>query len=109
MKKKPAFEVGDRLEARDIKNNNHMCVASVSDTYGDKLLVHFDGWEDTYDYWCSYNFAHIHHVGWCMENGVTLAAPNGYRDPLNFRWESYLADTNSRVAPREAFEPVSFP
>lgn len=59
-KLKPAFLVGDRLEAADIKNNNLVCVASVSDIYADKILVHFDGWEDAYDYWCTYNSPHIH-------------------------------------------------
>lgn len=46
------FDVGDKIEAVDIKNNMLVCVASIADTYGDQLLVHFDGWEDCYDYWC---------------------------------------------------------
>ncbi|XP_067947509.1 lethal(3)malignant brain tumor-like protein 4 [Watersipora subatra] len=107
LAKKPAFEVGDKLEAVDIKNKNtYICVASVADTYGDKILVHFDGWEDNYDYWCYYNCPHIHHVGWCQENLKTLSAPNGHSDPSSFTWESYLEETNSRTAPHEAFEPV---
>ena len=104
--KKPAFLIGDKLEAVDIRDENLTCVASVADMYGDKLLVHFDGWEDNYDYWCSYNSSLIHHVGWCQENLKTLSAPNGYADPSKFTWESYLEESNSRAAPMDGFEPV---
>lgn len=63
------------MEASDVKNNMLVCVATVADTYGNKLLVHFDGWEDTYDYWCSYSSPHIHHVGWCQENLQVCYSP----------------------------------
>ena len=107
LSKKPAFKLGDKLEAVDIKNKNtYVCVASVADMYGDKVLVHFDGWEDDYDYWCYYNSPHIHHVGWCQENLKTLSAPNGYSDPSKFTWEGYLSETGSRAAPVDGFEPV---
>lgn len=109
LSKKPAFKVRDKLEAADIKNKNtYVCVASVADTYGDKLLVHFDGWEDAYDYWCYYNSPHIHYVGWCQDNLKTLSAPNGHPDPSKFTWESYLAETGSRAAPVDGFEPVCY-
>ena len=104
---KPAFLPGDKLEAADVKNNNLVCVASVSDTYADKILVHFDGWEDTYDYWCTYSSAHIHPIGWCQDNLQILSAPNGYEDASKFTWESYLEDTKSRAAPISGFQPVS--
>ena len=104
---KPAFLPGDKLEAADVKNNKLVCVASVSDTYADKILVHFDGWEDTYDYWCTYSSAHIHPIGWCQDNLQILSAPNGYEDASKFTWESYLEDTKSRAAPISGFQPVS--
>ena len=102
------FSINDKLEAVDIKNNNQVCVATVADMYGDKVLVHFDGWEDDYDYWCYYNSPHIHHVGWCQENLKTLSAPNGYSDPSKFTWEGYLSETGSRAAPADGFAPVCF-
>ena len=72
-----AFRVGMKLEAVDRKNTVLICVATVADILGDKVLVHFDGWEDVYDYWCDITSPYIHPVGWCQENGRTLSPPGG--------------------------------
>ena len=72
-----AFRVGMKLEAVDRKNTVLICVATVADILGDKVLVHFDGWEDVYDYWCDITSPYIHPVGWCQENGHTLSPPCG--------------------------------
>lgn len=40
-----------KLEAVDRKNPGLVCVASVADVIDDCFLVHFDNWDDTYDYW----------------------------------------------------------
>ncbi len=45
------FEVGMKLEAVDRKNPCLVCVASVADIVDQRFLVHFDNWDDTYDYW----------------------------------------------------------
>lgn len=45
------FEVGMKLEAVDRKNPCLVCVASVADIVDNRFLVHFDNWDDTYDYW----------------------------------------------------------
>ena len=71
------FRVGSKLEAVDKKNSSLICVASVSDTMGDKVLVHFDGWEDNYDYWCDMTSPLIHPVGYCEENELVLSPPQG--------------------------------
>ncbi|KAG7222978.1 hypothetical protein INR49_029200 [Caranx melampygus] len=47
------FRVGMKLEAVDKKNPGLVCVASVADVIEDRFLVHFDNWDDTYDYWSS--------------------------------------------------------
>ena len=47
----PEFQVGMKLEAVDRKNPYLVCVASVADVIHDRFLVHFDNWDDTYDYW----------------------------------------------------------
>lgn len=49
----------------------------VVDVLGDRVLIHFDGWEDSYDYWCDPSSPYIHPVGWCQENGKPLSPPNG--------------------------------
>ena len=71
------FRVGSKLESVDKKNNNLVCVSTVVDTMGDKVLVHFDGWEDTYDYWCDVSSPNILPVGWCEEQGLPLNPPCG--------------------------------
>ncbi|KAB0405422.1 hypothetical protein E2I00_018928 [Balaenoptera physalus] len=69
------FQVGMKLEAVDRKNPSLVCVATVADIVGDRLLVHFDNWDDSYDYWCDVNSPYVQPVGWCQEHGRTLIAP----------------------------------
>ena len=66
-----------KLEAVDKINSALTCVATVIDNLGVKILVHFDGWEDCYDYWCEQSSPYIHSVGWCQETGKPLSPPNG--------------------------------
>ncbi|KAK6989534.1 lethal(3)malignant brain tumor-like protein 1 [Biomphalaria glabrata] len=106
-----AFRAGMKLEAVDKKNSSLICVATVTDTIGDRILIHFDGWEDLYDYWCDITSPSIHPVGWCKSNGHSLSAPPEYGDKLDFDWETYLAETKSTAVPARAFKtrsPVGF-
>lgn len=66
-----------RLEAKDQKNPSLVCVATITDIEDKKLLIHFDGWTTTYDYWCQLGSTDIHPVGWCEKNGKTLQKPKG--------------------------------
>ena len=66
-----------KLEAVDKRNSSLTCVATVADVLGDHILIHFDGWEDIYDYWCEPTSPYIHPVGWCQANGKPLSPPNG--------------------------------
>ncbi|XP_005112062.1 lethal(3)malignant brain tumor-like protein 1 [Aplysia californica] len=105
------FRVGMKLEAVDKKNWSLVCVATVADSLGDRILVHFDGWDDIYDYWCDIVSPSIHPVGWCQQNGQTLSSPPDYGDAGNFSWENYLADTRSTAVPARAFKtrtPMGF-
>lgn len=71
------FKVGMKLEAVDRKNPDLICVATVTNVIGNHFLVHFDEWDDSYDYWCQDDCPYIHPVGWCAENGKKLNPPNG--------------------------------
>ncbi|XP_051796245.1 lethal(3)malignant brain tumor-like protein 4 isoform X3 [Acanthochromis polyacanthus] len=105
------FRVGMKLEAVDRKNPGLVCVASVADVIEDRFLVHFDNWDDTYDYWCDSSSPYIHPVGWCEEQGRPLTAPQGHPNPEGFVWEEYLQETGSTAAPSSAFtlrEPHGF-
>uniref|UniRef100_A0A8C1VWI4 Lethal(3)malignant brain tumor-like protein 1 n=1 Tax=Cyprinus carpio TaxID=7962 RepID=A0A8C1VWI4_CYPCA len=97
------FEVGMKLEAVDRMNPSLICVATVTDKVGNRFLVHFDNWDDTYDYWCDAHSPYIHPTGWCQERGLPLTPPQDYPDPDRFSWERYLEETGSTAVASEAF------
>lgn len=71
------FRAGMKLEAVDKKNSSLVCVATIADVLDNRILVHFDSWDDIYDYWVDHTSPYIHPVGWCKENGHQLTPPNG--------------------------------
>ncbi|XP_037376268.1 lethal(3)malignant brain tumor-like protein 3 isoform X1 [Talpa occidentalis] len=98
------FRVGMKLEAVDKKNPAFICVATVTDMVDNRFLVHFDNWDESYDYWCEAASPHIHPVGWCKEHRRTLITPPGYPNVKHFSWDKYLEETNSLPAPARAFK-----
>ncbi|XP_050006874.1 lethal(3)malignant brain tumor-like protein 1 isoform X5 [Alexandromys fortis] len=105
------FQVGMKLEAVDRMNPSLVCVASVTDVVDGRFLVHFDNWDDTYDYWCDPSSPYIHPVGWCQKHGKPLTPPQDYPDPDSFCWENYLEETGTSAVPTWAFKvrpPHSF-
>ncbi|XP_008832926.1 lethal(3)malignant brain tumor-like protein 4 [Nannospalax galili] len=95
------FQVGMKLEAVDRKNPSLVCVATIADIVEDRLRVHFDNWDDSYDYWCDVNSPYVQPIGWCQENGRTLIAPQGYPNPKKFSWKHYLEATQTNAVPAE--------
>ena len=73
-----------KLEAKDRKNPNLICVATIADINSKgELLIHFDGWTSAYDYWCKPDSTDIHPVGWCEENDKHLNPPKGELVPVS--------------------------
>ncbi|XP_066555502.1 lethal(3)malignant brain tumor-like protein 3 isoform X2 [Amia ocellicauda] len=106
------FRIGMKLEAVDKKNPTFICVATVTDMVDSRFLVHFDNWDESYDYWCDATSPYIHPVGWCKDNGKILTTPPDYPNAKTFSWERYLDETNSLPAPARAFKvkpPHGFP
>ncbi|CAL8280143.1 unnamed protein product [Boreogadus saida] len=97
------FEVGMKLEAVDRMNPSLVCVATVTDVVDDRFLVHFDNWDDTYDYWCDASSPYIHPIGWCQERNLPLTPPQDYPEPDRFSWSRYLDETGSTAVVAEAF------
>ncbi|XP_061507919.1 uncharacterized protein LOC1270254 isoform X1 [Anopheles gambiae] len=98
------FEIGMALEADDLKKSGKVCVATVADKMGDRILVHFDGWDDRYDYWVSIYSNYIHPVNWHKENNDTITAPPDWNKP--FDWTRYIrfksrAGSGSSTVPAE--------
>nr|XP_015204015.1 PREDICTED: lethal(3)malignant brain tumor-like protein 4 isoform X2 [Lepisosteus oculatus]XP_015204016.1 PREDICTED: lethal(3)malignant brain tumor-like protein 4 isoform X2 [Lepisosteus oculatus]XP_015204017.1 PREDICTED: lethal(3)malignant brain tumor-like protein 4 isoform X2 [Lepisosteus oculatus]XP_015204018.1 PREDICTED: lethal(3)malignant brain tumor-like protein 4 isoform X2 [Lepisosteus oculatus]XP_015204019.1 PREDICTED: lethal(3)malignant brain tumor-like protein 4 isoform X2 [Lepisos len=98
------FRPGMKLEAVDRKNPSLICVATIAGVVDNRLLIHFDNWDDSYDYWCDSSSPYIHPVGYCQEQGLTLTAPAEYKHPRSFSWEKYLEETGSQAAPARAFK-----
>eukprot|EP00095_Tigriopus_kingsejongensis_P003061 maker-scaffold101_size371023-snap-gene-1.12 protein:Tk03061 transcript:maker-scaffold101_size371023-snap-gene-1.12-mRNA-1 annotation:"lethal malignant brain tumor-like protein 3 isoform x2" len=100
------WRIGMKLEAVDKHNASLVCVATVTNVLGGRILIHFDGWEMAYDYWivpgvCPF----IHPVGWCEKNGIELTPPKGYSNE-SFSWDRYLDVTGSVPLPLCAFQAV---
>uniref|UniRef100_A0A182K3H6 SAM domain-containing protein n=1 Tax=Anopheles christyi TaxID=43041 RepID=A0A182K3H6_9DIPT len=87
------FEIGMSIEADDLKKSGKVCVATIADKMGDRILVHFDGWDDRYDYWVSIFSNYIHPVNWHQENDDKITAPPDWNKPFN--WVRYIR-TKSR-------------
>lgn len=95
-----------KLEAVDRKNPSLICVATIAAAVDNRLLIHFDNWDDSYDYWydseqnsehmsvfmitvnacckcivfvlrCDASSPYIHPVGYCEEAELTLTTPAG--------------------------------
>ncbi|XP_049586788.1 lethal(3)malignant brain tumor-like protein 4 isoform X1 [Syngnathus scovelli] len=108
------FRAGMKLEAVDRKNPSLICVATIAAVVDNRLLIHFDNWDDAYDYWCDASSPYIHPVGYCEETELTLTTPAGktqskthveYKQPKSFSWEKYLEETGTQAAPARAFKP----
>ncbi|CAH3044292.1 unnamed protein product [Pocillopora meandrina] len=100
---KHGFKNGMKLEAVDRMNPDLICVATVTNVIGNHFLVHFDEWDDSYDYWCGDDCPYIRPVGWCKENNRNLNPPND--DEFHtFRWEDYLKSTGTIAAPSYFFK-----
>ncbi|GFT02680.1 lethal(3)malignant brain tumor-like protein 3 [Nephila pilipes] len=101
----PYFRRGMKLEAVDKKNSSLVCVATITDVMDNRFLIHFDGWEDVYDYWADASSPHLHPVNWCKDNNRVLTPPKDTKENVTFSWTKYLADTRSAVVPLRAFKP----
>ena len=77
MNSSTILRVGSKLEAVDKKESQSICVASIAGTLDSRILVHFDSWDDRYDYWVDTSSPFIHPVGWCKQNGIPLTLPSG--------------------------------
>lgn len=100
------FRIGMKLEAKDRKYPDLLCVATVKDiNKEEELLIHFDGWSDDYDYWCKPDSTDIHPAMWGGKHHKQVQPPKGYGG--HFRWNVYLADPDINPAPAHIFTAVS--
>ena len=71
------FEIGTKVEAVDLREPSFICPATIVETHGCLLRVHFDGWDSTFDQWVSHESLELFPVDWCEKNVHPLQPP-GY-------------------------------
>lgn len=74
------FIVGDKLEAVDPKNPSLICPATVREMKGDRLLIGFDGWSLSSQFWTNFYSRDLFPCGWCQRAAHTLQPPGSLDD-----------------------------
>jgi len=97
------LQPGMKLEAIDPLNLSAICAATIKKVLRrGYIMIRVDCYEDddSGDDWFCYHISspYVLPCGFCAENSVILTPPFGY-DKLTFRWDDYLRNTKSVVAP----------
>lgn len=58
-----------------------ICVATVGAVKDDQILVTFDGWRSSSDFWTQYDSRDIFPVNWCARSGYPLDPPGERNKP----------------------------
>ncbi|ULU11533.1 hypothetical protein L3Y34_015159 [Caenorhabditis briggsae] len=69
------FQVGMRLEAADMCENQLISPGRISSIHGRIINVNFDGWEETFDELYDINSHDIFPIGWCELHNYVLQHP----------------------------------
>ncbi|XP_054738977.1 uncharacterized protein LOC129245037 isoform X1 [Anastrepha obliqua] len=104
------FKIGMHLEAEDLNDTGKLCVASVSDVLDNRIRVHFDGWDDCYDYWVDISSPYIHPCGWHVGRQQLIVPPEF--ENATFTWTDYIQNHGSGMAATEEMfstrDPIDF-
>ncbi|KAK7912761.1 hypothetical protein WMY93_012972 [Mugilogobius chulae] len=104
------FKAGMKLEARDPRNSNSVCIATVMGMVGTRLRLRLDGSDNTNDFWRLIDSTEIQPIGTCERSGDMLQPPLGFRMNAS-SWPMFLLRTLSgaEMAPSSVFkkEPAS--
>ncbi|XP_075909365.1 polycomb protein SCMH1 isoform X1 [Petromyzon marinus] len=100
------FAGGMKLEARDPRNPNSVCVASVVSVTGSRLRLRLDGSDNANDFWRLVDSAELRPVGACERAGGMLQPPLGFRMNAS-SWPMFLLKTlnGAEMAPGRIFHP----
>lgn len=93
---KPArneFKVAQKLEAVDPKNPDLICPATVKEVNRDKILISFDGWSSSSQFWIPFYSRDLFPCGWCKETGHLIQHP-GYLEQKQSKTTTKSSRTN---------------
>lgn len=88
------FKAGMKLEARDPRNSNSVCIATVMGMMGTRLRLRLDGSDNTNDFWRLVDSSDIQPIGTCERNGDMLQPPLG-EWPLEGAVRQHFSQLNS--------------
>ncbi|XP_061742918.1 polycomb protein SCMH1 isoform X1 [Nerophis ophidion] len=99
------FKAGMKLEARDPRNANSVCIATVMGMMGTRLRLRLDGSDNTNDFWRLVDSSDIQPIGTCERTGDMLQPPLGFRMNAS-SWPMFLLRTLSgaEMAPASSFK-----
>ena len=80
---KNEFKVGQKLEAVDPKNPQLICPATVKELKRNEILISFDGWSQSSQFWCNYSSRDIFPANWCKTAGHILQMPGNLTGKKN--------------------------
>jgi len=95
------FTKGMKVEALDRSFKDIITVATIKEIDDNRVLLGFDGWPESYDYWVEKDSGDFQPPGTCMRANARLSPPNGYVG--YFDWGSYIEETDSLAAPPALF------
>uniref|UniRef100_A0A1I7UM03 Tudor domain-containing protein n=1 Tax=Caenorhabditis tropicalis TaxID=1561998 RepID=A0A1I7UM03_9PELO len=72
------FQVGMRLEAADMCENQFICPATIKSVHGRLINVNFDGWDSEFDELYDIDSHDILPIGWCELHNYVLQPPKRY-------------------------------
>ncbi|XP_034127943.1 uncharacterized protein LOC117583613 isoform X3 [Drosophila guanche] len=102
-KRENRFRRGMHLEAEDLNDTGKICVATVADILDERIRVHFNGWDDCYDFWVHISSPYIHPCGW-HAGRQQLIVPPSYHNTV-FSWEDFSRRKGGIAAPEDLFSP----
>ena len=70
-----AFKVRMKVEAVDPLNPRYVRVATVVARKAFAVKLHFDNWDEKFDFWISDNSPDLHPVQWCLQANINLEPP----------------------------------
>lgn len=70
--------VGLKLEAEDLRSSNIIHVATINAVIDNRVLIHFDGYDESNDYWADITSPRLHPIDWHLNNAnFKLITPPG--------------------------------
>lgn len=96
------FEESCLLEAVDPRNQYVFSLVSIASLRGHRILLHFEGYSSSYDFWTYADSSLIFPCGFCNDTGRTLTLPPHYKAE-NFNMHAYAREHKLKIAPSSVF------